>query len=244
MRIHLLPIVLLAFCACAIGAQSTTPDDVLTQRLHQNSTLYSKWDHGESMRSKARRTSTDVADTVDESENPVQCSHCAATDPQNDPRIKISASRSDLVAIGSVTRTMSELTPHEAFIFSDAQFIPSTVWYQSSENSKMVGDTTGKEITVTFPGGHVELDGRKLDVHLTTDHLLQLGHSYLLFLKYLPESHSFSLVGVKGFDITGTTVRVLHQEPDLENRLNITDKPEVIEAIRSSVNRAKAEAQK
>jgi hypothetical protein len=213
------------------------------QRLHKNSLLYTKWDKGESLRAKARRTSSDVSETIQESENPVLCSNCAPVDPQNDPWVKISASKSDIVAIGKITRLMSELTPNEAFVFSDAQFVPTTVMYQSSQSSEILGAVTGKELTITFPGGQVAVDGYKLASQLSTEPPLRIGETYLLFLQYLPASQSFSLVGIKGFDLASTTVRPLHHDSELQSRPIMSNRTSFTAAIQSSINRMKLEAQ-
>lgn len=267
MRIHLLPIAILACCVCAIGAQSTTPqnstgqsttpDDVVLQRLHQNSSLYTKREKGESLRARAARTSGDLTLKSQQQDNfYIESAPPAADplvppatdpviDPANDPAVKRAALRSDLVAVGHVVRITSALTPRESFIYSDAEVVLDSVWYQSSGNLTLFGDLTGKEVTVPFAGGQVEIDGHNVSLEFDHEHPLVLGHTYLLFLKYHLASNSYDDVHTTGgFDVTGPKVTALYTSPQLDSRPIMANPAAFLAATKNSVDLAKSETGK
>jgi hypothetical protein len=244
MRSDLIPAIVLASMTCSACAQVPTPDVALMQRLRQNSSLYADWDKGESLRAKANQTSGDIRKKLEQSDNYFVDTDHPVIDPADDPVIKISTLHSDLVAVGKVTRTMSGLTAHEAFIYSDAQFAVSSVWYRSTENLVALGDPTGNEVTVTFPGGYVETDGHKLDIQLSSEPPLQIGHTYLLFLQYLPASNTYKMIDFKGFDLTNHNVRTMYRNPERDARPIMADKEAFLHATQESVTRANSEGRK
>jgi hypothetical protein len=251
---NLVPLTLLFCFAGAIGAQSTTaqsstgqsttPDDVVTQRLHQNSALYANRDKGESLRAQAARAG-DLSIKLQQLDNFYVESVPPVIDPANNPGIKRSALQSDLVAVGHVVRITSALTPHESFIYSDAEIVLDSVWYQSSGNRTLFGDLTGKEVTVPFAGGQVVVDGHNVSLEFDHEHPLVLGHTYLLFLKYHPASNSYDDAHtILGFDVTGPKVTALYTNPLLDSRPITANPAAFLAATRHSVDIAKSEASK
>jgi hypothetical protein len=100
----------------------------------------------------------------------------------------------DAVVVGTVSRKASQLTANGHFVFTDYDLELGDVL----KSRKGLGLTVGSSITVTDPGGAVNLDGRVIFVKINRENPLKVGHQYILFLRQLKNADSYRLIGERG----------------------------------------------
>lgn len=231
----------LLFCPPIELLAQDTPQSVIVERIKENRSTFPQWDNGPDLREKAK-SQGDVARDMAVNEDLLQCLSCPSSGPGDNPRIKDAAQKSELVAIGTVTSKISSLSAKYSFIVTDAQFKVSEILKGAVDPRASDDGGNSQELTVAMPGGKVKVDGHVVEASLSNEEGLKIGHTYLLFLKYLPASHSYLEVhGLNGFDITGDQVHGLYrgiQEPSAEL---LTDKSAYLAAVRASIERSKQE---
>ena len=201
-------------CLVLLSSPSARPqvpsDSDLLDRIKLNRTHFPTLDLGPSLREKADLSGEDVAVTKVVKETPILCDHCPPPDPANHPDVIRATHESDLVAIGHVLRNTSCLTQNEAFIFTDSQFVIDEIWKPFSPSSSSLPLAINSEITLATPGGIVVSNGHTISAFLSNIVPLRTGHSYLMYLKYMPDSSSFFPGTLYGFDLTANPVLLLH----------------------------------
>lgn len=117
---------------------------------------------------------------------------------------------SDAVVVGVINKQASELTEDEDFIFTDYDLIVEQVL----RDNPVTSIRPGTNLTITRPGGIMQINNKEVRALDETLDLLTTGNRYLLFLKYLPVTDSYEAFNSNGsFQITGNEITKLTQEP-------------------------------
>lgn len=114
------------------------------------------------------------------------------------------ANEADVIVEGVAKRQDSALTPARTFVFSEWEIVITRV----IKNKSSVPVPPGGMIRVVRPGGRLVVNGR---VVVARDPVLSdytLEHTYLLYLRALPETDCFQSL-YSGFDVTGGVPRCL-----------------------------------
>jgi len=69
-----------------------------------------------------------------------------------------------------------------------------------------------RKVTVTRPGGSLQLNGRKLSAVLPEFRDFSTGGQYLLFLKFLPTSQDYEAFGRRSFELRDGMILNLTRE--------------------------------
>lgn len=101
--------------------------------------------------------------------------------------LRKAACQADLVLLGTVSGKESQLTAEGTFIFTDYEVAAAEVF----KNNDAAPVEPGAAVTVTRPGGAVEVDGRVLRAVDYRDEPLAVGGRYILFLKSIPETGAY-----------------------------------------------------
>ena len=110
------------------------------------------------------------------------------------------ACQSDAVVVGRVTDQTSLLSPDESMIFSDVEI--SVVETLTKDNLKS-HVYANQNLTVTRPGGSLQVNGRKLSVVLSNFKDFSVGGQCLLFLRFLPTTVDYEAVWDRTFELRG-----------------------------------------
>lgn len=235
-----------ALVTISICAQSTPnssiPDSELIARIKANRSHFPEIDHGESLKDTANKSGKDVLRHVTVMVDQGQCMGCPKPDPNDDPVVKQATTNSDIVVIGRAVRNISALTQNEAFVFTDSEFIIDEIWKNAGSSEADPSVSQGSEITILRPGGEVRSNGHRISISLSTDIPLKVGHKYLLYLKYLPDSRSYDLVGFGGFDISSLAVVPLKPSEFQPSPNLMSNEPSFLQALHSSTMHALEEA--
>ena len=230
-------------CVPFVWAQSVS-DSELIARIKLNRGNFQEWDRGPNLPEKAKLLGKDILASPTVRETPILCDRCPKPDPENHPEVKRAASESDLVAIGHVVRNISASTQNEAFVFTDSEFVVDEVLKSNdaSPTSRVIG--VGDEVTVTAPGGSVKSGSFRITASPSNRVPLQVGHRYLLFLAFLPNSRSYVQTSLFGFDITKPTVLSLRTTLISPASELFSDRSLFLHAMRSSTHLAVDETSK
>lgn len=227
--------------SCVLGAQSI-PDAELIARIKANRSHFSQWDHGESLKDIANKAGKDISRHVTVMVDQGQCMSCPKPDPNDDPDVKRAAINSDIVVIGHVVRNISALTQNEAFIFTDSELILDEIWKNAARPEAGPPVSQDSEITIVRPGGAIRSNGHQIRISLSNSVPLKVGDKYLLYLKYAPDSRSYTVVGFGGFDISSLAVVPLQPSELLPAPNLMSNEPAFLQALHSSTMRALEEA--
>jgi hypothetical protein len=208
-------------------------DEEIVARSKANSSHFRHWDRGPDLKERANSLGKDIsADRVITGTSSL-CDGCPSPDPQNDPAVKRATHESDVVVIGQVRRNVSAFTEHNAFVFTDSQFVVGEIWKNSADHPTVVG----QEITIARPGGTVQSGEHTIRAYPSNQVPLQVGRTYLMYLNYLFDSNSYVPVTLDGFDVTGLAVIPLRSSelPPAERLLS--NKPQFLKAMQASTMR-------
>ena len=109
------------------------------------------------------------------------------------------SSRADAVVIGTLKNKSSLLTDDGEFLFTDYVVVVNSV-------AKSPSIAQNREIIVTRAGGEILLNGRTVRAIDPFFKPFQLGQSYILFLKLVPETGAFKADAAGSFRIVGGKV--------------------------------------
>lgn len=112
-------------------------------------------------------------------------------DAKADDYLREMTCRADAVLIGSVQSKSSHLIDEGTFVFTDYE----VAVIEALKDNAAAPITADTSITYTGPGGAVELDGKTIRAVDARHEPLQVGASYLLYLKYIPETDSYRAYG-------------------------------------------------
>jgi hypothetical protein len=94
------------------------------------------------------------------------------------------------IVIGSARGSTSQLTENKEFLFSDYVVTSEEVF----KNNSSAYIASSSDVTVTRPGGRVQIKGRTISAVDASFKPLDIGERYLLFLKYLPETGAYKSI--------------------------------------------------
>jgi hypothetical protein len=237
MKRKYLVVLVLSSCAYVIAAQSI-PDSELIARIQLNKSKFPEWDKGANLKNKADTLGHDVTANIRVMGTSSLCDKCPEPDPANDPEVKRATIASDLIVAGHVTKNISALTQNEAFVFTDSEFVIDEIWKSEKIPGRNSQVSVGEEITITHPGGIVKSHGHVIRAFLSNHIPLEPGHSYLMYLRYLPDSRSYIPDGLKGFDVTESVVKSLETTSTPPAQGLMSARALFLQAMRASTNRA------
>jgi hypothetical protein len=178
----------------------TTPEEatliqegVMTQRQRKHSELFKGTDY-----QRGKKISELVAEKGDvELRGPIEE---VVRLPQVSPGEALAriTCGSDAIVIGTVTAKSSNIIKSGTFLFTDYEIAVTEVLKNNPASAVNVGDT----ITVPRLGGAVSLGGHVVRATDETMAGLTTGKSYLLYLKFLPDSGTYRPLGHPAFDDT------------------------------------------
>jgi hypothetical protein len=122
------------------------------------------------------------------------------------------ACKSDAVIEGTVKSKASQLTEKGTNIFTDYELTVTKVL----KNNDRAPIQSNSDVTITRIGGAVSLNGRVLRAVYGSQPSLRAEKSYILFLKFIPETGAYTSVGISGensFRVEGDRVTQLSEEP-------------------------------
>jgi hypothetical protein len=236
-------IVILGFTTLSfiLRAQSI-PDTELISRIKANRSHFAELDNGKSLKASANELNQDVSRDLTVMGTPGICVGCPKPDSADEPNVKAATNHSDIVVVAHDVKNVSALTQKEAFVFTDSQLIIDEIWKNSARPDAGPDLALGTEITVVEPGGAVQMNGHWIRASLSDRVPLRIGHSYLLYLRYLADSHSYMPVAFGGFDISSLAVVPLRTNEALPALNLFSNKPAFIQALRTSTARAVEES--
>ena len=139
----------------------------------------------------------------------------------------------DVVVVGTVTSKTSQLTEDGSFVFTDYE-----VQIQETVKNKLSAPIQPSlSITVTRPGGAVNLNGKILTVTDKSFQPLEVGKVYLLFLQKVSSTGAYRTVNNEGsFELNQNHVRRLTEKPLPYAFTYANDAASLVEQIRTIEN--------
>lgn len=126
---------------------------------------------------------------------------------------------SDAVVVGEVKSKSSQLTEDQDFIFTDYELSVEDV-IKNNPSDPVAPHT---EITVTNPGGRIQINNRIVEATVLSFPPLVVGKRYLLFLKSTSIAGGYRAVNSEGrLSLTNDQVETI---PIPNNRINDWNKP-------------------
>lgn len=122
--------------------------------------------------------------------------------------LKETACASDAVVIVDVKDKYSQLTENREFIFTDYTVVVQEVL----KDNALAPLRTGNRITVTGPGGKVQINGRVINALDSSFKLLKKEKRYLLFLKYIAGPDAYQSIRKGSFSIEDNDLTPLTDE--------------------------------
>lgn len=236
-------VIVLTLFAPAIFAQQVSVDETV-RRLKINRSFFRDWDHWPDLEERVLKTNHDVTVRPLHQENILECGSCSEPEPKNDPSVKQAVRTSDYVVVGRVVSSISAITTNKAFVVTDFEFIVEDIWKDHIPGDPKHSMQIGQEVTVLMRGGMVRSHGHIIDAKLPHETPLRLGDRYLLFLREIPESNSFVLTTLDGFDITQRLVVPIHKSGHHPAEKKVGNNAEFLEALHASAKKAIEEDQK
>jgi hypothetical protein len=115
----------------------------------------------------------------------------------------------DAIVIGVINSQSSQLTEDEDFIFTDYDMAVE----QILKDNPVASIQSGSDLTITRPGGILQLDNKEVRALDETLAPLKTGSRYILFLKYIPATGSYKAFTSNGsFQINDKKLIKLTQE--------------------------------
>lgn len=229
--------------AVSLGPQWTSafgqdiPLSVQVERLKANRSEFPIRDQGANLIDRAVQTNRDVVLNGVGTEQPIGCSTpCKQEEPENNRRIRAAAKSADLIIIGTVLTNLSTLTTNKASILTDSEVKVDELLKGQVDTRALDDGGSLNELTLTHPGGAVRSHGHASIVNDPEFRNLSIGHQYIFFLRYIPQSHSYKqLLGTPGFDISTDTITSNSKLADPENSTLLANKSTWIAALRRSI---------
>jgi len=110
---------------------------------------------------------------------------------------------SDAIVIGEVKDQSSQLTEDEDFVFTDYDISVERI-LKDNQLSPIQVTTV---LTISRPGGVIELNHKKVRALDESLQPLSIGHRYLIFLRYIPSTSSYTAFLSDGsFQVTNNKI--------------------------------------
>jgi hypothetical protein len=235
---------LISYTTLAAYAQSPSHDELM-RRLKINQSLYQQHDYGESLISRQERTNADVIKNIQTIDDIVQCTtNCTPAKLDDNAAIKSAAKFSDVTVVGHVVQSVCAMTKRGAFLYTDSELVVDEVLLQRPASVLHPQVHEGDEITVTEPGGKIRYGNHTIEVNDPNRKRLKKDKSYLLFLKYLPESQSYKTIGLDGYDVSDQIVLSLSPPTEPLGSGDLADRSSFLAGVHNSMIKVQVEATK
>lgn len=147
------------------------------------------------------------------------------------------ACKSDAVIVGTVRGKESQLTEQGTNIFTDYELAVDSVLKDNATATIRPHNV----ITVTRAGGTVKLNGngRLLRAEFNSERPLKVDKTYLLFLKFIPDTGSYSAVAYTGdnsFEMGDGTVKQVSNDVLPLGVNNTTDQTAFMNEVKAAVS--------
>ncbi len=137
----------------------------------------------------------------------------------------------DAVVIGVAKNKASQLTENRDFLFTDYEISIQEVL---KDNPAQHAVTDG-ELTVTRPGGAIQLNGKTVEAIDASFQPLKVGKRYLLFLRFIPTTGTYKAVNsLSSYQLDDRKVSRL-TEQILQLDKDIDDPTSFIASVRTAV---------
>src|SRR5262245_60808374 len=154
--------------------EATVQTGILTEKQRHHSKLYKKYRRDKKIPDLAREYSIDFGITIG-----APTPGGLPGEPTYSEKITALACDADTVVVGVVKNKTSLLTEDEDFIFTDYELIVEEV----IKNNASDPIKPNAEITVSNPGGKIQLNNRIIEARDLSFPPLVIGEQYLLLLK-------------------------------------------------------------
>jgi hypothetical protein len=194
----------------------TLQTGVLTEKQKHHSKLYKEYRSDKKIPEQAAETNFDFGMTWGTG---LPSGQPGVTPPTFSERITNLSCDADAIVAGEVTSKSSQLTEDQDFIFTDYELKVEEV----IKNNASDQITPKAEITVTGPGGKIQINNRIVEaIDLSLPPLI-VGERYLLFLKSTSIAGGYKAVNKEScFHLTGDSVETI---PVPNRRLNDPNRP-------------------
>lgn len=179
------------------------------RRREQRSTLFKAYSTGKNLRATASSAQGDIEITTTVFDvGPQPPVPLGARPLYPYPLLIDLACMSDVVVVGVLKSSSSQLTMDDQFIFSDYELEVEQVIKQNLSGHIQAGS----RLTVTRPGGTLVLNGRTVRVRDRVFLPFRMGGRYLLFLQELRNAGSYLAFDIGSYELRSEKVIKLSRE--------------------------------
>jgi hypothetical protein len=180
-------------------------EEVMTAKQREHSKLYKEYKTGKKLRDLA----AEIGDVKIRRHAGPQGGDLNEPLLSLDKFLQSAACSAEAVVVVVVKSKSSQLTEDEDYVFTDYE---TTVEEVLKDNASAPIQTKGN-ITITRPGGTIQLNGRTIEAIDDSFEPLTVGGRYILFLQFLPTTRSYkSLNSVSGFQLKNKKIDKLTRE--------------------------------
>jgi hypothetical protein len=194
---------ILALCVATIVLElpfyPVSAQEQVTEMQEAHSHLFPEYKSGRNIREEASRGSGDLVVIKPVRATAMGGGGVNVRSPSGNAYLDYLSPRADAVVIGTLKNKSSQLTDDGEFLFSDYVMVVNFV-------AKPAAIAPNSEITVTRAGGEILLNGRTVRAIDPFFKPFQLGQSYILFLKLIPETGAYMAHAEGTFRIVGGKV--------------------------------------
>jgi hypothetical protein len=200
-------------------------------QLSAESKLYGEYEQGRDLAKEAASSSGDVRDDLIVKEHQVGSPN-GEPDPYTSKRIAYLCTSSEAIVIGKVISKSSAFTARRGFVFTHYEVQIQTLFVDRNQRLNESGI-----LALSAPGGDATIDGHV--VHATVSNLppLQVENTYLLFLKYIPQSVSYKYSTPDVFKLSGGSVIPMRLGVDAPAASLLNNEADFLDAIRAWISR-------
>jgi hypothetical protein len=196
--------------------EATLQTGVLTEKQKHHSKLYKEYRRGKKIHELAAETNFDFGITIGTG---LPGGEPGVSPPTFSERITSLTCAADAIVVGEVTSKSSQLTEDQDFIFTDYELKVEEVIKDNASDPI----TTNTDITISAPGGKIQLNNRIVEARDLSFPRLVVGERYLLFLKSTSIAAGYKAVNKESrFHLTNEGVETI---PTENNRINDMNKP-------------------
>ena len=196
--------------------EPTLQTGVLTEKQKHHSKLYKEYRRDNKIPEQAAKYDFDFGMTVGTG---LPGGMPGVPPPTLSERITKLTCDSDAVVVGEVKSKSSQLTEDQDFIFTDYELSVEDV-IKNNPSDPVAPHT---EITVSNPGGKIQLNNRIVEAKVLSFPALVVGKRYLLFLKSTSIAGGYRAVNTEGrLSLTNDQVETI---PIPNTRINDRNKP-------------------
>lgn len=195
--------------------EPTLQTGVLTEKQRRHSKFYKEYRRDKTIPEQAAETNFDFGITIG---TPFPGGMPGVSPPTFSERITNLTCDADAIVVGEVKSKSSQLTEDQDFIFTDYELNVEEV-IKNNASDPIAPNT---EITVSNPGGKIQLNNRIVEARALSFPPLVVGERYLLFLKSTSIAGGYKAVNKESrFHLTNDGVQTI----PIPHRRNAKNKP-------------------